>query len=197
MSDCSTHAFDVPLMRCPFCGGEAELVECDYGDYKTGYAVYCIGDCRAKLGVTGRLGEAYEWTPVFDTEAEAIAAWNRRAAIEYDGFFYLPKPKESLVEYGQIRMFGTEHGCKAVQSVDIIENAVRQWGKELDERIMERIAEVFGASSSERTCELEFNTDMTAIRCSKCGYELPYGSDLMQTRFCGGCGAKARTEEEE
>lgn len=67
------------LLHCPFCGGEAELVECDYGMYETGYAVYCKGECRAKLGVTGRLGEAYEWAPVFNTEAEAIEAWNTRA----------------------------------------------------------------------------------------------------------------------
>lgn len=67
------------LKPCPFCGGEAELVEGEYGMYLTGYAIYCKGTCGAKLGVTGRLCEAYEWIPYFDTEAEAIAAWNSRA----------------------------------------------------------------------------------------------------------------------
>lgn len=67
------------LKPCPFCGGEAELVEGEYGMYLVGYAIYCKGTCGAKLGVTGRLCEAYEWTPYFDTEAEAIAAWNTRA----------------------------------------------------------------------------------------------------------------------
>ena len=67
------------LLSCPFCGGEAVLVEGEYGMYLTGYAIYCKGTCGAKLGVTGRLCEAYEWTPYFDTEAEAIAAWNSRA----------------------------------------------------------------------------------------------------------------------
>lgn len=42
------------------------------------------------------------------------------------------------------------------------------------------------------TCEFELNTDMTAIRCDKCGYELPKGTDLKATRFCGGCGRRAR-----
>ena len=42
------------------------------------------------------------------------------------------------------------------------------------------------------TCELELNTDMTAIRCDKCGYELPKGTNLKATRFCGGCGRRAR-----
>jgi len=66
------------LLPCPFCGGKAEIIEADYGMYMTGYAIYCR-KCCLKLGVTGRLGEAYEWSPVFDTEAEAIAAWNARA----------------------------------------------------------------------------------------------------------------------
>ena len=66
------------LLCCPFCGGEAEIIEAVYGMYLTGYAIYCR-KCCLKLGVTGRLGEAYEWSPVFNTEAEAIAAWNARA----------------------------------------------------------------------------------------------------------------------
>ena len=40
------------------------------------------------------------------------------------------------------------------------------------------------------TCEFELNTDMTAIKCSECGYKLPKGADLTATNFCGGCGAK-------
>ena len=69
---------ETTLLPCPFCGGEAEVIEADYGMYLTGYAIYCR-KCCLKLGVTGRLGEAYEWSPVFNTEAEAIAAWNARA----------------------------------------------------------------------------------------------------------------------
>ena len=47
------------------------------------------------------------------------------------------------------------------------------------------------AATLERgTCELEINTDMTAIRCSKCGYVLPKGTNLMGVRYCAGCGAK-------
>ena len=66
------------LLLCPFCGGEAEVIEVDYGMYETGYAVYC-SKCCMKLGVTGRIGEAYKWSAVFGTEAEAIEAWNTRA----------------------------------------------------------------------------------------------------------------------
>ena len=37
-------------------------------------------------------------------------------------------------------------------------------------------------------CVFEINTDATAIKCSSCGYSLPKGTDLGDTRFCGGCG---------
>lgn len=72
----------LPHQPCPFCGGEAVLVEGECGMFQTAFAVYCHGECGAKLGVYGRLGETYEWVPVFDAEAEAVAAWNRRANEE-------------------------------------------------------------------------------------------------------------------
>ena len=39
-------------------------------------------------------------------------------------------------------------------------------------------------------CELEINTDMTAVKCSKCGYVVPKGTDLMSVKYCAGCGRK-------
>lgn len=130
------------LLPCPFCGGEAEVIEADYGMYMTGYAV-CCRKCCLKLGVTGRLGETYEWSPVFNTEAEAIAAWNTRAPVEYEGWFYLPKPKNSLVRYGTPQIEKMENGYKAKQPIEVIESAIRAWGDELGEHIMKRICEVW------------------------------------------------------
>lgn len=71
--------------------------------YLTGYAVYCNGTCGAKLGVTGRLCEAYEWTPYFETEAEAIAAWNTRTGELSGVLEALPMTKENMAEYGWVR----------------------------------------------------------------------------------------------
>lgn len=53
------------LLPCPFCGGEAETLTAEsmYGGYLFG--IMC-NDCRSR-------GDVY------DTEAEAIAAWNSRA----------------------------------------------------------------------------------------------------------------------
>lgn len=47
------------LKRCPFCGGEAEIIGSN-----TTYWIDC-NECRAETGL-------------FNTEAEAIVAWNRR-----------------------------------------------------------------------------------------------------------------------
>ena len=41
-------------------------------------------------------------------------------------------------------------------------------------------------------CEFEIDIDMAAIKCDRCGYSLPMGTDLSMTRFCGGCGRKVR-----
>ena len=53
------------LLLCPFCGGEVEMLTAEsmYGGYLFG--IMC-NDCRSR-------GDVY------DTEAEAIAAWNSRA----------------------------------------------------------------------------------------------------------------------
>ena len=58
------------LLSCPFCGGEAETLTAEsmYGGYLFG--IMC-NDCRSR-------GDVY------DTEAEAIAAWNSRA--DYHGY---------------------------------------------------------------------------------------------------------------
>ena len=56
------------------------------------------------------------------------------------------------------------------------------------------VTEQFDALAAMRRgeCELEINTDATAVRCGACGYSLPKGADLGETRFCGGCGRKVK-----
>ena len=51
------------IKLCPFCNGKAEVYEDEYED-ETLYMVAC-GEC----GIT---------TPGFDSEEDAVNAWNRR-----------------------------------------------------------------------------------------------------------------------
>lgn len=39
-------------------------------------------------------------------------------------------------------------------------------------------------------CKFELDLSMKVIRCSRCGYSLPAGTDLRSTRYCGGCGRR-------
>lgn len=62
MSDCSTHAFDVPLKPCPFCGGEAVLQK-----FNVSIPGRIICACSAEM-------RGYRGQPL----SELIAAWNTR-----------------------------------------------------------------------------------------------------------------------
>lgn len=71
------------IKNCPFCGGEAEVVEGRHMDGNMHYDEYHVKctKCGAMTGkyVTG--GYYGEW----NTERDAIAAWNRR---------YVPDPDQ-------------------------------------------------------------------------------------------------------
>ena len=56
---------ETKLLRCPFCGGEAELLkgQCEIDNY-----VMCL-ECRSK-------------TKLYNTKASAIKAWNTRKPME-------------------------------------------------------------------------------------------------------------------
>ena len=71
------------LLPCPFCGGEAVTVHDEWTvliegkeDYRHDWYVGC--DPRSMLGCMGSL---HNMETGFDTEEQAIAAWNTRAGI--------------------------------------------------------------------------------------------------------------------
>lgn len=73
------------LLPCPFCGGED--LETDHirtydVDHPDVYEVHCV-ECG------GRGGEGW-------TEAEAIAAWNTRAAVTCSECLYCASPNDTL-----------------------------------------------------------------------------------------------------
>ena len=53
------------LKRCPFCGGEGCPLEHVFHGYMSTYGIVCL-DCSC------------ETRQFYDTQQEAIAAWNRR-----------------------------------------------------------------------------------------------------------------------
>ena len=54
------------LRPCPFCGGEAQIDKAPRGSYQA----YCSHCSTIQMGV------------FYNTESEAVAAWNRRAEME-------------------------------------------------------------------------------------------------------------------
>ena len=141
------------LKPCPFCGGEAKVSRDVTCGYET-FWVHCL-ECHSQANYG-------------HTEAEAIAVWNTRAAMEFDGWFYLPKPKEPIVEVTETT--NTWDGTKVRTDVfyQVQKQAIANWAKDLDEYIIKRICEVWD-TRAERTCHAELNEDRNAITCSECG----------------------------
>ena len=76
------------LLPCPFCGGEARLIEAECGT--TIHAVECVL-CQAKIG----------W---FDEKERAIEAWNNRSnwhtgTPTEEGWYLVKCNKYSVSEY--------------------------------------------------------------------------------------------------
>lgn len=94
------------LALCPFCGGEAETLTAEsmYGGYLFG--IMC-NDCRSR-------GDVY------DTEAEAIAAWNSRA--DYHGY-----EQAAIEAWESIKAWNSraEHGTMTAELVRAIEDVLR------------------------------------------------------------------------
>ena len=68
------------LKPCPFCGGEAEVYEMQYGadgQYSV-FGVFCVDDSKAELIGLSKYQHGH-FIDNYATEAEAIEAWNKRA----------------------------------------------------------------------------------------------------------------------
>ena len=79
------------LKPCPFCGGEAEVYEMQYGadsQYSV-FGVFCVDDSNSWLIGLNRYQHGH-FIDNFPTEAEAIEAWNTRAG----GYCAFAQPTE-------------------------------------------------------------------------------------------------------
>ena len=143
------------LLPCPFCGGEAQ---------KSVHAFWHVG-CQDK-GCSG-----YEvYLKNYDTEAEAIAAWNARA-------------ERGTLTADDIRGLIERHSDESGGN-----------GRDFHNGAYVAIADELNARA-ERTCR---NTHENRwFKCSACGYGFTdlYAEDESdineQPRYCPNCGAKA------
>lgn len=173
------------LLPCAHCGDNGELVT--YYDF---YHINCTNkhcvEYYSDYMVYKGIGKWY------GSIAEAIEAWNTRAAYETDDYFYLPKPKEKLVNFSEPIITPIENGVRANCGIEVIKQAVRKWQEQIErdseKEIIERICEVF---RPERTCKA-YNThkclsgtDCPASLCSECNELFEEGA-----KYCSNCGAK-------
>ena len=123
------------LLPCPFCGGKAETITAKNTRGGDLFGIIC--------NICASRGDFH------DTEDAAIDAWNSRAPMEFDNWFYLPKPKEPLAEVAGT--VNTWDGLKLRTDAfyQVREQAAIDWAKELDEYIIKRICEVWGERRSE------------------------------------------------
>lgn len=86
------------LLPCPFCGGEAEILTAESMNGGYLFGIMC-NDCRSR-------GDVY------DTEAEAVDAWNTRA-------------ERTCKEYGSVRVWQScnvwSHELSCGHEVDTLE----------------------------------------------------------------------------
>ena len=129
------------LLPCPFCGGEADVM-LSQSRWGQSYTIHHAekGTCPAGYVASMR----------FATEAEAIAAWNARAAYETDGYFLLPKPKERLYSLTETEPVFSDGYVKASFGVSVFDDAVKRWQHQIEENmereLLSRICEVFGST---------------------------------------------------
>lgn len=167
------------LKPCPFCGGDAKVARDVTCGYET-FWVHCL-KCHSEANYG-------------HTEAEAIKAWNTRAAMEFDNWFYLPKPKEPIVEVAETT--NAWDGTKVRTDVfyQVQKQAIVNWAKELDENIIKRICEVWN-TQPERTChQVNVNGYGFRFECSACGYvAIVHNCEIRLDElpnYCPNCGAK-------
>ena len=95
------------LLPCPFCGGEAEMLTAESMNGGYLFGIMC-NDCCSR-------GDVY------DTEAEAIEAWNTRYEPMMDA---IPMTEENMRKYGWVkertcRVEIDEYGCYPCSSCGV------------------------------------------------------------------------------
>ena len=126
---------DKTLKPCPFCGSEMRFIPTEQ---PKGWRVGGVHGQSCPFSIL-----IHDDCTTFITREAAAESWNSRAPIEYDGWFYLPKPKEGIVAHGEPEITRTENGYKVRNIADVVDEAARKWSEELGEYAMHRICEIW------------------------------------------------------
>lgn len=110
---------EIKLLRCPFCGGEAELLkgQCEIDNY-----VMCL-ECRSK-------------TKLYNTKASAIKAWNTRKPMQNiverleEEYHEIDKSKKESYENGDWERFDmfTNLNRGIYKAIAIVNTIVKEEG---------------------------------------------------------------------
>ena len=79
------------LNPCPFCGGEGHtsksIGQCLHRPSRNGWHVYC-GDCQTLFGYDD------DYAGIYETEKQAVEAWNRRITPAISAVYGANNPRE-------------------------------------------------------------------------------------------------------
>lgn len=195
------------LKRCPFCGGEAiRGIACHvHEDYA--FRVECR-ECKIV-------------TPFYDTEAEAIEAWNRRADDHFREVTKMVERTAKVVEHDAsvtdtdgYKYHRSEYLCGACKKSDLISrqdaidaiNHICPIDTEYDCALLDRVdvryvlSDLPSAEPERKKGEWVYDGKrgrFPACKCSICGhYENADWAMLQGVNFCPHCGADMRGEQD-
>ena len=171
----ATMSDETTLLSCPFCGGEANVI--DHHNDDGSVSVGCNNDTC--LGFSG-LGWLYK------TEAEAIAAWNTRASNHYP---YEQRITGNGSDWGEIMR-------------DAYDNLIATACESCTPEQMGQLSDYIRAELGSGTCEFVIKDNMNEsegmgdvwIECSACHCQFDYYADdwLMKMSYCPNCSARNR-----
>lgn len=118
-----------------------------------------------------------------------VEVWNEREQYYTGEYFFLPRPKEAIVEEytAEIREadIGDAYRYTLETFTEIKDQAIVRWVNDVDKTIGKAVAEAF--TDTYRTCQMLEVENGYEKECDTCGEIVRH--DLV-SRYCPGCGCR-------